>query len=140
MNKRLPIIIMGFVLVIPFLLSAYMLSIRDKLADNANGQWLDDTIYVPKTQEKHWQILWKSDVCQPQCDELLNRLQRLKMALGKHQNELELVPVADQEDLPDKSLYIADREGLVLLGYEGDEKSTYLLLKDLKVLMKHGGA
>ena len=144
MQKRWPIFIMGLVLAAPFLLSIYMLSIRGDLPDRANGEWLNETVYVPKTDKQHWQLLWKNELCEPHCDELEHRLKRLKMALGKHQNELELVPlsgqISGQNSLTEKSLYVADRQGLVLLGYEGDEQSTYLLLKDLKVLMKHGGA
>jgi len=63
------------------------------------------------------------------------------MALGKRQDQLTLVETEHPPLLSESNgLFIADRSGLVLLSYEATQDGAYKLLKDLKTLMKHGGA
>lgn len=141
MKKSFPLFLMFSVLVAPFAVSMFLLSDRDDLGDRARGQWFDQSHYVQASVNRNWQVLWRSSDCQSQCDEWFNLLRRLKMALGKRQDKLSLVETNLEPLLSvDNGLFIADRSGLVLLSYEATEAGAYDLLKDLKTLMKHGGA
>ncbi len=140
-NKgHLPLALMLLVFIAPFLVSVWTLQQADDLNNNAKGQWLSESIRVPATSENTWQVLWDANVCEPDCSDLNQRLFKLKLALGKHQTELSLTPATPELQNQQASLFIADRQGLVLLGYSADQDGLYKLFKDLKVLMKHGGA
>ncbi len=83
--------------------------------------------------------------CGQDCTQFVNLLRRVKMALGKRQEKLVINPLklADnkiEHSLEENTIYIADHSGLLLLSYKADEDGAYKLLKDLKTLMKHGGA
>lgn len=139
-KSRIPLFLMILVLAAPFLISVWMLQHADDLNDRAKGEWLSETINVPETESRTWQVLWKASACPEGCVELSHRLQKLKLALGKHQTELDIVPAGSELSEQGKDLYIADRKGLVLLAYDAGQDGLYKMLKDLKVLMKHGGA
>jgi hypothetical protein len=67
------------------------------------------------------------------------------MALGKRQGKLVINPLVltDTQSISsevDNKIFIADQNGMLLLSYNADEAGAYKLLKDLKTLMKNGGA
>jgi len=139
MNK-LPLIIMLLVLVAPFAASLVLLDDKEKVADKARGQWLNEAHYVTPMESQNWQIVWREQDCLDQCDKWENLLLRVRMALGKNQNKVDvstnnLVALNNMDD----GLFIANHKGLVLLSYEASDTGAYKLLKDLKVLLKHNG-
>lgn len=141
MKKAIPLFLMLTVLVAPFAVSMILLSDRDNLGDRARGEWFDQSHYVAPSENRNWQVLWRASDCKNQCDDWFNLLRRLKMALGKRQDKLNLVETQLEPLMTtDNGLFIADHSGLVLLSYEATEDGAYKLLKDLKTLMKHGGA
>lgn len=141
MKKTIPLFLMLTVLVAPFAVSMILLSDRDNLGDRARGDWFDESHYVSASENRNWQVLWRTSDCKSQCDEWFNLLRRLKMALGKRQDKLNLVETRLEPLLKtENGLFIADHTGLVLLSYEATDDGAYKLLKDLKTLMKHGGA
>ncbi len=136
--RKLPLIIMLLVLVAPFAVSLVLLDSKQNIADRARGEWLENTYYVDKFVNGTWQVLWRNQDCQPNCDAWFNLLQRVKMALGKNQDKI-VLESANLESLRvmDNGLFIANPKGLVLLSYEASDDGAYKLLKDLKVLLKH---
>jgi hypothetical protein len=128
------------VLVAPFAVSLVLLDGKKNIADKARGEWLENTYYVDESQSRHWQVLWREQDCQPNCDAWFNVLQRLKMALGKNQDKvvLESTQLTSLKEMGD-GLFIANPKGLVLLSYQASDDGAYKLLKDLKVLLKHSG-
>ncbi len=141
MKAKLPVLLMLTVLFAPFVVSVILLDDKSSIKTNARGQWLSESQYVTTPQKSDWQLLWRSQDCETQCEDWYGLLQRVKMALGKRSEKLLITEVHDKKLLEAKNgLYIADHQGLVLLSYEANEKGAYNLLKDLKVLMKHGGA
>lgn len=139
-RKSVPLILMILVFVAPFFISVWTLQHADELNDRAKGEWLSQTIYVPPTDAKHWQVLWKETACNGACADLIHRLNKLQLALGKYQTELHINGINESQLPHSKSLFIADRNGLVLLAYDGSQDGLYKIFKDLKVLMKHGGS
>ncbi len=140
MRARLPIFLMLLVLAAPFIVSIILLSDKSKINDNARGQWLGQSEYVTSTQKAPWQLLWREQDCQLKCDAWFGLLQRVKMGLGKYSEKLVISEMENQKLLKhENGLFIADHQGLVLLSYEANQQGAYDLLKDLKVLMKHGG-
>ncbi|MFT7109409.1 MAG: hypothetical protein ACI843_001070 [Psychrobacter glaciei] len=144
MSKKLPLLLMFAVLIAPFAISLVLLENKDSLGDRANGSWLTETLYVNADADRHWQLLWKKE-CGQDCDQFTNLLKRVKMALGKRQGKLVINPLEFSETKPfesetDNKIFIADQNGLLLLSYNADEAGAYKLLKDLKTLMKNGGA
>lgn len=141
MKKSLPLVIMFLVLLSPFVASIIFLEDQGKISDKARGEWLSQTHYVDALEDRNWQLLWRKQDCQDSCEGLLNLLQRVKLALGKHREKLTIQMLDDQVALENTDgLYIANHSGLMLLQYSADDDGAYKLLKDLKVLMKHGGA
>ncbi|MFY0640037.1 MAG: hypothetical protein JXR16_03250 [Bermanella sp.] len=136
--RKLPLILMLLVLVAPFAVSLVLLDSNKNIADKARGKWLENTYYVDKTENTNWQLLWREQDCQPNCDAWFNLLQRVKMALGKNQDKL-VIETANLSSLKSMNdgLFIANPKGLVLLSYESSDDGAYKLLKDLKVLLKH---
>ena len=136
--RKLPLILMLLVLVAPFAVSLVLLDGNKNIADKARGQWLENTYYVQAVENANWQLLWREQDCQPNCDAWFNLLQRVKMALGKNQDKL-VIESANLNSLKSMSngLFIANPKGLVLLSYESSDDGAYKLLKDLKVLLKH---
>jgi hypothetical protein len=136
--RKLPLILMLLVLVAPFAVSLVLLDGNKNIADKARGQWLENTYYVDETENTNWQLLWREQDCQPNCDAWFNLLQRVKMALGKNQDKL-VIGTANLSSLKSMNdgLFIANPKGLVLLSYESSDDGAYKLLKDLKVLLKH---
>jgi hypothetical protein len=144
MIKRLPLLLMFAVLIAPFAASLVLLENKDSLGNRANGSWLNETQYVNADADRNWQLVWNKK-CEQDCTQFVNLLRRVKMALGKRQDKLVINPLqlADKQSgngLEDDKIFIADHSGLLLLSYNADEKGAYKLLKDLKTLMKHGGA
>jgi hypothetical protein len=144
MSKKLPLLLMFAVLIAPFAISLVLLENKDSLGDRANGSWLTETLYVSADADRHWQLLWKKE-CDHDCDQFTNLLKRVKMALGKRQGKLVINPLVFSETKSfeskiDNRIFIADQNGLLLLSYNADEAGAYKLLKDLKTLMKNGGA
>ena len=145
MKKRLPLLIMFFVLAAPFAASVMILDDRaglhpEKVETRAKGEWLTDSHFVAPSKNNHWKLLWRKQDCEPNCDDFVNLMRRLKMATGKYQDSVEL------ETLPSnilqerqQGIYIADPKGLLLLSYSADDDGAYKALKDIKVLMKHSG-
>ncbi|MFT6153414.1 MAG: hypothetical protein ACJA0E_000224 [Bermanella sp.] len=132
------------VLIAPFAISLVLLENKDSLGDRANGSWLKETLYVSADVDRHWQLLWNKE-CQQECPEFINLLKRVKMALGKRQGKLVINPLilTDTQSIKSKvddKIFIADQNGMLLLSYNADEAGAYKLLKDLKTLMKNGGA
>lgn len=139
MNK-LPLLLMLFVLVAPFAASIALLDDKEKVADKARGEWLSQTYHVSPPENNNWQILWREQDCQGDCNQWENVLLRARMALGKNQdkvdvNATQLSPLKDMKN----GLFIANQKGLVLLSYDANEKGAYNLFKDLRVLLKHNG-
>jgi len=136
--RKLPLILMLLVLVTPFAVSVVLLDSKQNIADKARGEWLENTYYVEQPLDSSWQVLWRNQDCQPNCDAWFNLLQRVKMALGKNQGKITLTST-NLEDLRimDNGLFIANPKGLVLLSYQASDDGAYKLLKDLKVLLKH---
>lgn len=144
MNKKIPLLLMFAVLIAPFAVSLVLLENKDSLGDRANGSWLKESHYVDTDANRHWQLVWNKK-CDQECTQFINLLSRVKMALGKRQeklviNPLQLVNDKAEHVLEDNKIFIADHSGLLLLSYNADESGAYKLLKDLKTLMKHGGA
>jgi cytochrome oxidase Cu insertion factor (SCO1/SenC/PrrC family) len=141
MKSRLPVLLMLLVLFAPFVASLVLLDDKESISISARGQWFDDSQFVAVPNKANWQLLWREQDCQKECDSWYGLLQRVKMGLGKHSEKL-VISEAINENLLAHSdgLFIADHQGLVLLSYEASEQGAYKLLKDLKVLMKHGGA
>ena len=144
MNKKIPLLLMFAVLIAPFAVSLVLLENKDSLGDRANGIWLKESQYVNADADRNWQLVWNKK-CGQDCTQFVNLLRRVKMALGKRQEKLVINPLKladDQIDhsLGDNKIFIADHSGLLLLSYNADEDGAYKLLKDLKTLMKHGGA
>jgi hypothetical protein len=144
MTKKLPLLLMFAVLIAPFAISLVLLENKDSLGDRANGSWLTETLYVNADVDRHWQLLWNKE-CQQECPEFTNLLKRVKMALGKRQGKLVINPLVltDTQSISsevDNKIFIADQNGMLLLSYNADEAGAYKLLKDLKTLMKNGGA
>jgi hypothetical protein len=144
MTKKLPLLLMFAVLIAPFAISLVLLENKDSLGDRANGSWLKETLYVSADVDRHWQLLWNKE-CQQECPEFINLLKRVKMALGKRQGKLVINPLilTDTQSIKSKvddKIFIADQNGMLLLSYNADEAGAYKLLKDLKTLMKNGGA
>ena len=131
---------MLFVLVTPFAVSLALLDDKDKVADKARGQWLNEAHHVSPLENRNWQILWREKDCVSQCDQWENVLLRAKMALGKNQNKVDVHPTQLQplHEMKD-GLFIANDKGLVLLSYDANENGAYNLFKDLRVLLKHNG-
>lgn len=141
MKKSIPLFLMLTVLVAPFAVSMILLSDRDNLGDRARGEWLSENHYVNPSEDRNWQVLWRQSDCKSECEDWFHLLRRLKMALGKRQDQLTLVETEHPPLLSESNgLFIADHSGLVLLSYEATQDGAYKLLKDLKTLMKHGGA
>ena len=136
--RKLPLILMLLVLVAPFAVSLVLLDGNKNIADKARGQWLENTYYVQAVENANWQLLWREQDCQPNCDAWFNLLQRVKMALGKYQDKvgIESDNVNSLKSMSN-GLVIANPKGLVLLSYESSDDGAYKLLKDLKVLLKH---
>lgn len=141
MKKAIPLLVMLAVLVSPFIASIIFLDVQDELGNKARGQWLSQTHYVPALEDRSWQLLWRKQDCQDNCENFQNLLLRVRMALGKHREKLAIHTLDDQAILQNQEgLFIANHKGLMLLQYSADDDGAYKLLKDLKVLMKHGGA
>ena len=136
--RKLPLILMLLVLVAPFAVSIALLDSKQNIADKARGEWLQSTYYVDQPDDLSWQVLWRNQDCQPNCDAWFNLLQRVKMALGKNQDKI-ILSSTELEGLRamDNGLFIANHKGLVLLSYQATDDGAYKLLKDLKVLLKH---
>ena len=139
-RKSIPLILMLLVFIAPFLISIWTLQHAKDLNNKAQGEWLSSTLNIAPTESQQWQLLWQESTCQPDCGDLEKRLYKLKLALGKHQTELQVTPLTQGQLDHDKSLFIADRKGLVLLAYDASQDGLYKVFKDLKVLMKHGGS
>lgn len=145
MNKKIPLFLMFAVLIAPFAVSLVLLENKDSLGDRANGSWLTQTQYVNVSSERNWQLVWNKK-CGQDCTTFINLLKRVKMALGKRQNKLTISPLVLNKnekpfaELQEDRIFIADQNGLLLLSYKANEDGAYKLLKDLKTLMKHGGA
>ncbi len=141
MKKTIPLFLMLSVLCAPFVLSLILFDDKENINDNARGQWLNESKYVAVPDAAPWQLVWREQDCNNDCDAYINLLRRVKMALGKYSEKL-IISQTENNNLAmhDNGLFIADHSGLLLLSYEADEKGAYKLLKDLKVLMKHGGA
>ncbi|MEY8203737.1 MAG: hypothetical protein RPR40_01575 [Bermanella sp.] len=141
MKARLPMLLMFIVLCAPFVVSIVLLGDKDSIQTQARGQWLSDSQFVNVPNQAPWQLLWREQDCQQECDAWFGLLRRVKMALGKHSDKLLISEVSSERLLAEQNgLFIADHQGLVLLSYQANEQGAYKLLKDLKVLMKHGGA
>ncbi len=141
MKGRLPVLLMFTVLFAPFVASILLLDDRDSISTQARGQWLSESQFVSVSEKAPWQLLWREQDCKQDCDSWFNLLRRVKMALGKHSEKLVISEVNNDQLLNKQNgLFIADHQGLVLLSYEANQQGAYDLLKDLKVLMKHGGA
>lgn len=141
MKKAIPLFVMLAVLVSPFIASIIFLDVQDELGNEARGQWLSQTHYVEALEDRSWQLLWRKQGCQDNCEKFQNLLLRVRMALGKHREKLAIHTLDDQAILQNQEgLFIANHKGLMLLQYSADDDGAYKLLKDLKVLMKHGGA
>lgn len=141
MKKAIPLFVMLAVLVSPFIASIIFLDVQDELGNKARGQWLSQTHYVEALEDRSWQLLWRKQDCQDNCEKFQNLLLRVRMALGKHREKLAIQTLDDQAILQNQEgLFIANHKGLMLLQYSADDDGAYKLLKDLKVLMKHGGA
>lgn len=144
MKRFIPLILMFAVLVAPFAVSLVLLENKDSLGDRAKGSWLSETQYVEPDPNRHWQLVWNKR-CDQNCTQFINLLRRVKMALGKRQDKLVINPLKLKDEsfhdqLDHDAIFIADQSGLLLLSYRADESGAYKLLKDLKTLMKHGGA
>lgn len=144
MNKKIPLLMMFAVLIAPFAVSLVLLENKDSLGDRAKGSWLNETQYVQAESNRNWQLVWSKN-CGNDCNQFVNLLKRVKMALGKRQDKLTINPLQLVGSPPATSktqdkIFIADQQGLLLLSYSADEDGAYKLLKDLKTLMKHGGA
>ena len=141
MKKSIPLMIMLLVLISPFVASVIFLEAQDELGNKARGQWLSQTYYVDELEDRNWQLLWLKENCTDNCESFINLLKRVQMALGKHRDRLN-IQVLDDAIVTgqNEGLYIANHKGLMLLQYSADDDGAYKLLKDLKVLMKHGGA
>ncbi len=141
MKARLPVLLMFTVLFAPFVASIILLDDKDSISTQARGQWLSDSQFVAVSDKAPWQLLWREQDCKKDCDSWFGLLRRVKMALGKHSEKL-VISEAVNDDLLNhqNGLFIADHKGLVLLSYQANQQGAYDLLKDLKVLMKHGGA
>jgi len=141
MKARLPVLLMFTVLFAPFVASILLLDDKDSITTQARGQWLSDSQYVSVPDKAPWQLLWREQDCKKECESWFGMLRRVKMALGKHSEKLLISEVNNDQLLSKQNgLFIADHQGLVLLSYQANEQGAYNLLKDLKVLMKHGGA
>jgi len=138
--RKLPLVLMLLVLVAPFAVSLVLLDNKQSIGDKARGEWLDRTYYVDVNKDNSWQLLWREQDCLPNCESWVNLMQRVKMALGKNQDKLQLAStnLASLADMQ-SGLFIANPKGLVLLSYQASEDGAYNLLKDLKVLLKHNG-
>ena len=136
--RKLPLFLMLLVLVTPFAVSIALLDSKQNIADKARGEWLQSTYYVDQPDDLSWQVLWRNQDCQPNCDAWFNLLQRVKMALGKNQDKI-ILSSTDLDELRamENGLFIANQKGLVLLSYQATDDGAYKLLKDLKVLLKH---
>jgi hypothetical protein len=144
MNKKIPLLLMFAVLIAPFAVSLVLLENKDSLGDRAKGSWLTETQYVIPVENRNWQLVWNKN-CDVNCTQFINLLRRVKMALGKRQDKLTINPLTLKDETVTHSLesdriFIADQNGMLLLSYSANEKGAYKLLKDLKTLMKHGGA
>lgn len=138
---KTPLIIMLLVLSAPFVMSVVLLENKDDIQDNARGKWLQQTYTVNAEQGTPWQLLWRSKDCQDNCEHWQGVLNNLKIALGKHTDKLNIMQLQDSPLMDySQGLFIADHNGLVLLSYDADQQGAYQLFKDLKVLIKHGGA
>lgn len=139
MNKW-PVVIMLLVLVTPFAVSLVLLDGHQNIGDRARGKWLDNAYYVNELDQQQWQILWRDRDCTNRCQQWENLLLRVKMALGKNQNKVEvnLNTLGELNEL-ENGLFVVNNKGLVLLSYQATENGAYNLLKDLKVLLKHNG-
>ena len=92
-------------------------------------------------EDSPWHLLWRTKDCQDSCEQWQGVLSNLKIALGKHTDKLNIMQLQDSPLLDySQGLFIADHNGLVLLSYDADQQGAYQLFKDLKVLIKHGGA
>ncbi|WP_396588409.1 hypothetical protein [Bermanella sp. R86510] len=145
MKRSLPLIIMFFVLSAPFAASIIILDDKKSLHPSngdtrAKGDWMSESHFVAPSKDKFWQLLWRKSSCQPQCDDFINLMKRLKMATGKYQHELELNQLPNELlSTQAEGIYIADPKGLILLSYSADDDGAYKALKDIKTLMKHSG-
>lgn len=144
MKRKIPLLLMFAVLIAPFAVSLVLLENKDSLGNRAKGSWLNDTQYVEPVSNRNWQLVWNKK-CDVNCTKFINLLRRVKMALGKRQDKLTISPLKLKEEsqqsfLEQDRIFIADQNGLLLLSYQADEGGAYKLLKDLKTLMKHGGA
>jgi len=141
MKRVWPLLIMVGVLVAPFAISFVLLQDKSSLGDRSNGTWLDQSIQVSDSTMGQWKLVWRDRDCLHQCDQWTNLLQRLKMAMGKRQQNIEIVQTRNPELMRmEDGLFIADQKGLVLLSYQSTEDGAYHLFKDLRVLMKHSGS
>ena len=141
MKKRLPLIFMLLVLSAPFIFSAILLSDKSGITDTAKGTWFSNSEYIADNHSSNWKLLWREQDCIEECESWFGLLQRVQMALGKHSEKLDIEKAENKNLLAhENGLFIADHQGLILLSYEASEDGAYRLLKDLKVLMKHGGA
>ncbi len=144
MKRFIPLLLMFAVLVAPFAVSLVLLENKDSLGNHAKGSWLSETQYVAPDPNRHWQLVWNKR-CDQNCNQFINLLRRVKMALGKRQDKLVITPLilsqeSEKAQLEQDAIFIADQSGLLLLSYRANEDGAYKLLKDLKTLMKHGGA
>lgn len=141
MKKRLPLFLMLLVLSAPFVFSLLLLSDKSSITDTARGEWFSESEYVSVTENSNWKLLWREKDCVETCESWYGLLQRVQMALGKYSDQVDISKVESENLLAhENGLFIANHQGLVLLSYEANEGGAYKLLKDLKVLMKHGGA
>lgn len=141
MKKVWPLVVMFGVLAAPFAVSLALLQDKSNLGDRSKGTWLQQSIQLSESQPGAWKLVWRDQDCAGQCDQWMNLLQRLKMAMGKRQEHIEIVQTQDPELMQmDNGLFIADQKGLVLLSYQSNEDGAYHLFKDLRVLMKHSGS
>ncbi len=141
MKKRLPLFLMLLVLSAPFAFSLLLLSDKDSITDTAKGEWFSESEYVAVNESSNWKLLWREQDCIESCESWYGLMQRVQMALGKYSDQVDISKVKSENLLAhENGLFIANHQGLVLLSYEASETGAYKLLKDLKVLMKHGGA
>lgn len=141
MKKRIPLFLMLLVLSAPFVFSLLLLSDKSSITNTARGEWLTESEYVAVNSNTNWKLVWREQDCMGSCESWYGLLQRVQMALGKYSEKLDINKAENKNLLAhENGLFIADHQGLVLLSYEASEGGAYKLLKDLKVLMKHGGA
>lgn len=158
-NKTLPIFVACCL--IPLVLAYLALKLEWIPSASSNqGEFLSQEIKLKNWQQsdhKQWTIALNNPAeCQQACDEQLQALDNLYVALGKNQSKVDMVVLGKSskqnstwrqlesiDELTPASLYLIDHMGLVVLQYPYEKEPLQNrlaqkgLLKDLKKLLNY---